>query len=124
MSYDPANFKRVEKEIKVSKESILDEAAAERAFSFMSNNIDTLADYEEQYELLDTYTKHLVSRLSSAAEGSESARKRIAESDSQFLQHLENRAFAKSRFSKMRELYRIADTRIQMWRTKEASSRT
>ena len=31
MSYDPVDFKKVEKEIKVSKESVLDEAAAERA---------------------------------------------------------------------------------------------
>jgi hypothetical protein len=124
MSYDPAAFKREQKEIKIAKESNLDEPSAERAYNFMFNNIDTLADYEEEYELLDTYTKHLVSRLATAAEGSESARKRIAESDSQFIKHLENRAFAKARFSKMRELYRIADTRIQMWRTKEASSRT
>ena len=60
MSYDPANFDKSEKDIKFSRETSLDESSAEKAYNFMANNLDTLAEYEEASDLLDNYTKHLV----------------------------------------------------------------
>ena len=53
MSYDPANFQKEEKNIKFSKETSLDEGSAEKAYNFMANNLDTLAEYEEAADLLD-----------------------------------------------------------------------
>ena len=106
-----------------SRETSLDEASAEKAYNFMANNLDTLAEYEEASDLLDNYTKHLVDNLASMAEGSEAAKKRTAHADTAYRVHIENLAFAKARFSKMRRLYDLAKIRIEMWRTKEASSR-
>ena len=123
MSYDPANFEKEEKNIKFSKETSLDEGSAEKAYNFMANNLDTLAEYEEAADLLDNYTKHLVDNLASMTEGSEAAKKRTAHADTAYRVHIENLAFAKARFSKMRRLYDLAKIRIEMWRTKEASSR-
>ena len=123
MNYNPADFERSEKDIKFSKETSLDEASAEKAYNFMANNLDTLAEYEEASDLLDNYTKHLVDNLASMAEGSEAAKKRTAHADSAYRVHIENLSYAKARFSKMRRLYDLAKIRIEMWRTKEASSR-
>ena len=113
MNYNPADFERSEKDIKFSKETSLDEASAEKAYNFMANNLDTLAEY----------TKHLVDNLASMAEGSEAAKKRTAHADTAYRVHIENLSYAKARFSKMRRLYDLAKIRIEMWRTKEASSR-
>jgi len=123
MNYNPADFERSEKDIKFSKETSLDEASAEKAYNFMANNLDTLAEYEEASDLLDNYTKHLVDNLASMAEGSEAAKKRTAHADTAYRVHIENLSYAKARFSKMRRLYDLAKIRIEMWRTKEASSR-
>ena len=123
MNYNPADFERSEKDIKISKETSLDEASAEKAYNFMANNLDTLAEYEEASDLLDNYTKHLVDNLASMAEGSEAAKKRTAHADTAYRVHIENLSYAKARFSKMRRLYDLAKIRIEMWRTKEASSR-
>ena len=71
----------------------------------------------------DSYTKHLVDNLASMAEGSEAAKKRTAHADTAYRVHIENLSYAKARFSKMRRLYDLAKIRIEMWRTKEASSR-
>ena len=123
MNYNPGDFERSEKDIKFSKETSLDEASAEKAYNFMANNLDTLAEYEEASDLLDNYTKHLVDNLASMAEGSEAAKKRTAHADTAYRVHIENLSYAKARFSKMRRLYDLAKIRIEMWRTKEASSR-
>ena len=123
MNYNPADFERSEKDIKFSKETSLDEASAEKAYNFMANNLDTLAEYEEASDLLDNYTKHLVDNLASMAEGSEAAKKRTAHADTAYRVHIENLSYAKARISKMRRLYDLAKIRIEMWRTKEASSR-
>ena len=123
MNFNPADFERSEKDIKFSKETSLDEASAEKAYNFMANNLDTLAEYEEASDLLDNYTKHLVDNLASMAEGSEAAKKRTAHADTAYRVHIENLSYAKARFSKMRRLYDLAKIRIEMWRTKEASSR-
>ena len=123
MNYNPADFERSEKDIKFSKETSLDEASAEKAYNFMANNLDTLAEYEEASDLLDNYTKHLVDNLASMAEGSEAAKKRTAHADTAYRVHIENLSYAIARFSKMRRLYDLAKIRIEMWRTKEASSR-
>ena len=123
MNYNPADFERSEKDIKFSKETSLDEASAEKAYNFMANNLDTLAEYEEASDLLDNYTKHLVDNLASMAEGSEAAKKRTAHADTAYRVHIENLSYAKARFSKMRRSYDLAKIRIEMWRTKEASSR-
>ena len=123
MNYNPADFERSEKDIKFSKETSLDEASAEKAYNFMANNLDTLAEYEEASDLLDNYTKHLVDNLASMAEGSEAAKRRTAHADTAYRVHIENLSYAKARFSKMRRLYDLAKIRIEMWRTKEASSR-
>ena len=123
MNYNPADFERSEKDIKFSKETSLDEASAEKAYNFMANNLDTLAEYEEASDLLDNYTKHLVDNLASMAEGSEAAKKRTAHADTAYRVHIENLSYAKARFSKMRRLYDLAKIRIEMCTTKEASSR-
>ena len=123
MNYNPADFEKSEKDIRFSKETSLDEASAEKAYNFMANNLDTLAEYEEASDLLDNYTKHLVDNLASMAEGSEAAKKRTAHADTAYRVHIENLSYAKARFSKMRRLYDLAKKRIEMWRTKEASSR-
>ena len=123
MNYNPADFEKSEKDIRFSKETSLDEASAEKAYNFMANNLDTLAEYEESSDLLDNYTKHLVDNLASMAEGSEAAKKRTAHADTAYRVHIENLSYAKARFSKMRRLYDLAKIRIEMWRTKEASSR-
>jgi len=123
MNYNPADFERSEKDIKFSKETSLDETSAEKAYNFMANNLDTLAEYEEASDLLDNYTKHLVDNLASMAEGSEAAKKRTAHADTAYRVHIENLSYAKARFSKMRRLYDLAKIRIEMWRTKEYSSR-
>ena len=123
MNYNPADFEKSEKDIRFSKETSLDEASAEKAYNFMANNLDTLAEYEEASDLLDNYTKHLVDNLASMAEGSEAAKKRTAHADTAYRVHIENLSYAKARFSKMRRLYDLAKIRIEMWRTKDASSR-
>ena len=123
MNYNPADFEKSEKDIRFSKETSLDEASAEKAYNFMANNLDTMAEYEEASDLLDNYTKHLVDNLASMAEGSEAAKKRTAHADTAYRVHIENLSYAKARFSKMRRLYDLAKIRIEMWRTKEASSR-
>lgn len=123
MKYNVADFVKNEKEIKTQRENTLDEDSAERAYNFMIGNLDTLAEYEEAADLLDNYTKHLVDSLASNVEGSEAAKKRTAHADAVYKLHIENLAFAKARFSKMRRLYDLAKIRIEMWRTKEASSR-
>jgi len=123
MKYNVADFVKDEKEIKTHRENTLDEESAERAYNFMISNLDTLAEYEEAADLLDNYTKHLVDNLASMAEGSEAAKKRTAHADASYRVHIENLSYAKARFSKMRRLYDLAKIRIEMWRTKEASSR-
>ena len=117
MNYNPADFEKSEKDIRFSKETSLDEASAEKAYNFMANNLDTLAEYEESSDLLDNYTKHLVDNLASMAEGSEAAKKRTAHADTAYRVHIENLSYAKARFSKMRRLYDLAKIRIEMWRT-------
>ena len=116
MSYDPKTYERKEEEVKFGSASVLDEETAEKAYNFMINNLDTKAKYEEQYVLLDLYTKPLIAMLSNKSQASsDAARTKDAQADSQFISHIENLAFATARFSKFKDLYKIADTRIQMW---------
>jgi|TARA_Y200000002_G_C22630285_1_gene642164 hypothetical protein len=124
MSYKPNAYKRVEEDIKFASNSTLDEEAAEKAYNFMIHNLDTKAKYEEEAMLLDLYSKPLIAMLSIKSDAtSDAARTKDAQANEEFLTHIENLAFATARFSKYKDLYKIADTRIQMWRTKEASSR-
>ena len=60
MTYDLNNFEKVKKDIKIGQETTLDEAAAERAYNFCINNLDTLTEYNQQYILMDGYTKILL----------------------------------------------------------------
>lgn len=124
MLYNPQTFQKEEKEIKFNTTSVLDEAAADKAYNFMLNNLDIKAEYEEKSILLDLYTKHYVAKLSNESTAtSDAARTKDAHADEKYLKHIENLAYATARFNKFKDLYKIAQSRIDMWRTKEASSR-
>jgi len=124
MPYDLNNFEKTKKNIKIGQESILDESAAERAYNFCINNLDTLTEYNQAYILMDGYTKILLNTIKSESdEKSDAARNTEAYADNRMLTHNDNLAFAKARYENLKELYSLAKERIGMWRTKEASSR-
>ena len=124
MPYDLNNFEKTKKNIKIGQESILDESAAERAYNFCINNLDTLTEYNQAYILMDGYTKILLNTIKSESdEKSDAARNTEAFADNRMLTHNDNLAFAKARYDHLKELYSLAKERIGMWRTKEASSR-
>ena len=124
MSYDLNNFEKTKKDIKIGQESILDEAAAERAYNFCINNLDTLTEYNQAYILMEGYTKILLNTIKKeSTEKSDAARTTEAYADNRMLTHNDNLAFAKARHDQLKELYNLAKERIGMWRTKEASSR-
>ena len=124
MSYDLNNFEKTKKDIKIGQESILDEAAAERAYNFCINNLDTLTEYNQAYILMEGYTKILLNTIKKeSTEKSDAARTTEAYAVNRMLIHNDNLAFAKARYDQLKELYNLAKERIGMWRTKEASSR-
>ena len=90
MPYDLNTFEKKTYDIKLGKVNILDEEAAEKAYSFRINNLDIKTKYN---------------------------------ADNRMLTHNDNLAFAKARYEHMQDLYDLAKDRIDMWRTKEASSR-
>ena len=124
MPYDLNNFEKTKKDIKIGKVTVLDDEAAEKAYNFCINNLDTLTEYNQAYILMDGYTKILLNTIKSESdEKSDAARNTEAYADNRMLTHNDNLAFAKARYDHLKELYNLAKERIGMWRTKEASSR-
>ena len=124
MAYDLNNFEKTKKDIKIGKVTVLDDEAAEKAYNFCINNLDTLTEYNQAYILMDGYTKILLNTIKSQSdEKTDAARNTEAYADNRMLTHNDNLAFAKARYDHLKELYNLAKERIGMWRTKEASSR-
>tara|TARA_R110000803_G_scaffold3023_1_gene10380 strand:- start:93 stop:470 length:378 start_codon:yes stop_codon:yes gene_type:complete len=124
MAYDLNNFEKTKKDIKIGKVTVLDDDAAEKAYNFCINNLDTLTEYNEANILMDGYTKILLNTIKKESnEKSDAARTTEAYADNRMLTHNDNLAFAKARYDHLKELYNLAKERIGMWRTKEASSR-
>ena len=124
MPYDLNNFEKTKKDIKIGKVTVLDDEAAEKAYNFCINNLDTLTEYNQAYILMDGYTKILLNTIKSESdEKTDAARNTEAYADNRMLTHNDNLAFAKARYDHLKELYNLAKERIGMWRTKEASSR-
>jgi|TARA_R110000787_G_scaffold171784_1_gene284470 nucleoside-specific outer membrane channel protein Tsx len=124
MPYDLNNFEKTKKDIKIGKVTVLDDEAAEKAYNFCINNLDTLTEYNQAYILMDGYTKILLNTIKSQSdEKTDAARNTEAYADNRMLTHNDNLAFAKARYDHLKELYNLAKERIGMWRTKEASSR-
>mgnify|MGYP003628199456 CR=1 FL=1 len=124
MPYDLNTFEKKTYDIKLGKVNILDEEAAEKAYSFRINNLDIKTKYNEEFTLMNGYTKILLNKIKMESdEKSDTARNTEAFADNRMLTHNDNLAFAKARYEHMQDLYDLAKDRIDMWRTKEASSR-
>lgn len=96
---------------------------AERANDFIRDNAREYAQVTAQREYLDEYLKIKEASLMEDVEGPEHERKSYARSHPDYLQIIEGRKAAREKELELKWKLVAAQTKIDMWRTMEASNR-